>query len=326
MGGESSREQMQPLKEEGVHIIVATPGRLLDQLKRRNMSLRLCKYVCLDEGDRMLDSNFEEDIKGIFSFFEHQRQTLIFSATMPKRVEDFSRGALTLPVVVNVGRAGAANLDVIQEVEYVKEDARLVYLLECLNKTEPPAVVFASRSREVDEVHEYLLLKGVEAVSVHGGKPQSERKEAIVQFKEGSKDVLVATDVAAKGLDFADIKHVINYDMPQEIETYVHRIGRTGRGGKTGVATTFINKGVDETVLLDLKHLLREAKQPIPPVLASLPDPLDAEERDEEGRLVVCAYCGGLGHSISVCPSLERVKRRQASAAAGKDGLKGGDY
>lgn len=185
---------------------------------------------------------------------------------MPQKFQDFAKSTLVQPLVVNVGRAGAANLDVIQEVEYVKKEAKIVYLLECLQKTAPPVIIFCERKSDVDDIHEYLLLKGVEAVSIHGGKDQEERNEAIRLYKEGKKDVLVATDIAAKGLDFPDIQHVINFDMPGEIENYVHRIGRTGRCGKTGVATTFINKDVKESALLDLKHLLVEAKQRVPPV------------------------------------------------------------
>jgi ATP-dependent RNA helicase DDX41 len=171
--------------------------------------------------------------------------------------QEFALAALVKPVCVNVGRAGAANLDVIQEVEYVKMEAKIVYLLECLQKTAPPVLVFCSNQADVDDIHMYLLLKGVRAVAIHGGKDQSERIKAIQQFKVGEKDVLVATDVASKGLDFPDIQHVINYDMPKEIEDYVHRIGRTGRCGKTGVATSFINRDCEETLLLDLKHLLK---------------------------------------------------------------------
>ncbi|KAL2518062.1 DEAD-box ATP-dependent RNA helicase 35 [Abeliophyllum distichum] len=151
-------------------------------------------------------------------------------------------------------RAGAANLDVIQEVEYVKQEAKIVYLLECLQKTSPPVLIFCENKADVDDIHEYLLLKGVEAVAVHGGKDQQEREYAISSFKSSKKDVLVATDVASKGLEFPDIQHVINYDMPAEIENYVHRIGRTG------------------------KHLLQEAKQRIPPVLAELNDPMQDVE------------------------------------------------
>jgi len=202
---------------------------------------------------------FEDDIKEVFDHFKDQRQTLLFSATMPQKIQNFAKNALVKPVTVNVGRAGAANLDVIQEVEYVKEDARIIYLLECLQKTPPPVLISCENKADVDYIHEYLLLKGVEAVAIHGGKDQEERHNAIDFFKSGKKDVLVATDVASKGLDFPDIQHVINYDMPAEIET--------------GIATTFINKNQTETTLLDLKHLLKEAKQRIPPVLAELNDP-----------------------------------------------------
>ena len=129
------------------------------------------------------------------------------------------------PVTVNVGRAGAANLDVMQEVEFVKNEARVVYLLECLQKTPPPVLIFSEKKSDVDDIEEYLLLKGVEAVGIHGGKDQEDRDMAIRAFKSGAKDVLVATDVASKGLDFPNVQHVINFDMPGDIDDYVHRIG-----------------------------------------------------------------------------------------------------
>merc|ERR1712045_23096 len=141
-------------------------------------------------------------------------------------------------------------------------------------------------------------LKAIEAVAIHGSLDQEERHEAIKSFKEGTKDVLIGTDVASKGLDFPDIKHVINFDMPKEIEDYVHRIGRTGRCGKTGVATTFININVPEMTLLDLKGLLLEARQPIPPVLLAMGGGVEGKE---------CTCCGGLGHTIIECPKLKAV-------------------
>uniref|UniRef100_A0A7S3XUS9 RNA helicase n=1 Tax=Heterosigma akashiwo TaxID=2829 RepID=A0A7S3XUS9_HETAK len=327
MGGEDRRAQVDPVKREGVHCIVATPGRLKDLLNSKQILLDLCKYICLDEGDRMLDLGFDEEVQTIMNHFTCQRQTLLFSATMPKKFQDFAKDVLVKPVVVNVGRAGAANLDVIQEVEYVKQEAKIVYLLECLQKTAPPVCVFCERKGDVDDIHEYLLLKGVEAVSIHGSKDQAERNEAIDSFKRGDKDVLVATDVAAKGLDFPDIQHVVNFDMPDEIENYVHRIGRTGRCGKTGVATTFINKNVEESTLLDLKHLLIEAKQRVPPVLEALDDP----DRDLEGLGGVrgCAFCGGLGHRITDCPKMDkdanRIAQGQRDFLEGTGGY-GGDW
>ncbi|KAL0866009.1 hypothetical protein Bca101_045127 [Brassica carinata] len=309
IGGVDRRSQLDAVKR-GVHIVVATPGRLKDLLAKKKMNLDACRYLTLDEADRLVDLGFEDDIREVFDHFKSQRQTLLFSATMPAKIQVFARSALVKPVMVNVGRAGAANLDVIQEVEYVKQEAKIVYLLECLQKTSPPVLIFCESKADVDDIHEYLLLKGVEAVSIHGGKDQEEREHAISSFKAGEKDVLVATDVASKGLDFPDVKHVINYDMPLEIENYVHRIGRTGRCGKTGIATTFINKNQSETTLLDLKHLLQEAKQRIPPVLAELNDPMEeAESIANASGVKGCAYCGGLGHRIGVCPKLEQQKR-----------------
>ncbi|KAE8710950.1 DEAD-box ATP-dependent RNA helicase 35B [Hibiscus syriacus] len=221
---------------KGVHIVVATPGRLKDMLAKKKMNLDNCSF-------------------GLNFFL--------------------------------LDRAGAANLDVIQEVEYVKQEANIVYLLECLQKTPQSVLIFCENQADVDDIHEYLRLKGVEAVAIHGGKDQEERES----------------------LDFPDIQQVINYDMPAEIENYVHRIGRTGRCGKTGIATTFISKNQSETTLLDLKHLLQEAKQRIPPVLAELSDPMeDVDAITNASGAKGCAYCGGLGHRIRDCPKLEHQK------------------
>ncbi|KAM9065453.1 putative ATP-dependent RNA helicase DDX41 isoform 1-T1 [Sarcophilus harrisii] len=363
IGGMSVKEQMETIRH-GVHMMVATPGRLMDLLQKKMVSLDICRYLALDEADRMIDMGFEGDIRTIFSYFkvpypevqgplytilspslvlalhktlgcegishspllgfcpsfpQGQRQTLLFSATMPKKIQNFAKSALVKPVTINVGRAGAASLDVIQEVEYVKEEAKMVYLLECLQKTPPPVLIFAEKKADVDAIHEYLLLKGVEAVAIHGGKDQEERTKAIEAFRDGKKDVLVATDVASKGLDFPAIQHVINYDMPEEIENYVHRIGRTGRSGNTGIATTFINKACDESVLMDLKALLLEAKQKVPPVLQVLH--CGDESMLDIGGERGCTFCGGLGHRITDCPKLEAMQTKQVSNIGRKDYL-----
>ncbi|KAG2180444.1 hypothetical protein INT44_003448 [Umbelopsis vinacea] len=323
MGGINMREQQDALAQ-GIHMVVATPGRLQDMLKKKQFNLDSCKYLCMDEADRMVDMGFEDDVRNIMSYFKSQRQTLLFSATMPKKIQEFAMSALVQPLIVNVGRAGAANLDVIQEVEYVKQEAKIVYLLECLQKTPPPVLIFAENKNDVDDIHEYLLLKGVEAVAIHGSKTQEEREFAIKSFKSYKKDVLVATDVASKGLDFAEIQHVINFDMPKEIEDYVHRIGRTGRSGKTGIATTFINQNCSEQIRLDLKHLLREAKQRVPPFLEALEDP-----SEKLGLAGGCSYCGGLGHRIDNCPKLEQQRKQQMNSMIGTrsgGGGGGGDY
>ncbi|GAA5935415.1 DEAD/DEAH box helicase [Sporobolomyces koalae] len=305
IGGINMSEQSQTL-QKGFHMVVATPGRLQDMLEKKKFTLKGCKYLCMDEADRMIDMGFEEDVRNIMSFFKHQRQTLLFSATMPKRIQDFAQQALVQPILVNVGRAGAASLNIIQEVEYVKNEAKMVYLLECLQKTAPPTIIFSDNKNEVDDIQEYLLLKGVEAVAIHGSKTQEEREYAIKSFKTGKKDVMVASGVASKGLDFSEIQHVINFSMPKEIEDYVHQIGRTGRSGKTGIATTFVNMQTAEQTLLDLKYLLMEAKQKVPPFLTSIEDP----NVGADGKLVGCTNCGGLGHSIVNCPKLEENQRR----------------
>jgi ATP-dependent RNA helicase DDX41 len=155
IGGVPFKEQAD-LVRRGIHMIVATPGRLLDFLKKKKFTLNLCKYLALDEADRLVDMGFEEDLSGVVDFFTNQRQTLLFSATMPKKIQDFAKKALVQPVVVNVGRAGAANLDVIQEVEYVKQEAKIVYLLECLQKTPPPVLIFCESKTDVDDIHEYV--------------------------------------------------------------------------------------------------------------------------------------------------------------------------
>mmetsp|Transcript_13489 Transcript_13489/g.32220 ORF Transcript_13489/g.32220 Transcript_13489/m.32220 type:complete len:637 (+) Transcript_13489:80-1990(+) len=313
IGGLSTGTQAMAIKK-GCHMVVATPGRLNDLLNKKRMSLAQCQVLVLDEADRMIDLGFEEEIRNTLDHYRGQRQTLLFSATMPKKIQDFAKTALVDAVVINVGRAGAANLDVIQEVEYVKQEAKLVYLLKCLQKTPPPVLIFCENKSDVDDVHEYLLLKSVEVVAIHGGLDQEERHEAIRSFKEGSKDVLIGTDVASKGLDFPAIQHVINFDMPKEIENYVHRIGRTGRCGRTGVATTFVNKNQDETILLDLKALLLEAGQHVPPFLMQLETGGGGREEEEIGGVKGCAYCGGLGHRISDCPKLETTRQKTTSA------------
>jgi ATP-dependent RNA helicase DDX41 len=310
---------------QGVHTVVATPGRLLDLLRKRQLTFERCKYVCLDEADRLIDLGFEEDVRAIFDFFSAQRQTLMFSATMPTKIRNFASSALVKPVVVNVGRAGAASLNIKQEIEIVRPEARIVQLLQALQKTEPPVLIFAENKSDVDEIHEYLLLKCVDAVSVHGSKDQEERELAMREFRAGKKHVLVATDVAAKGIDLVGIKHVINFDLPEAIEFYTHRIGRTGRGGERGLATTFVSSNDSPSALADLMQLLVEAKQVVPAALLELvPDETSAAfagaaaaAAEEVGGVRGCAYCGGLGHRVQGCPKLQAEKLKAHAASGG---------
>jgi len=318
IGGVPTSEAADVIRK-GAHMMVATPGRLMDMLNKKIVTLDVCRYLCLDEADRMIDMGFEDDVRMIFSYFSGQRQTLLFSATMPKKIQNFARSALVQPILVNVGRAGAASMNIIQEVEFIQPEAKIVHILDCLKKTPPPVLIFAERKQDVDIIHEYLLLKGCQVVAVHGGKDMEERIRAVAEFKSKQKDILVATDVASKGLDFPEIQHVINYDMPEDIENYVHRIGRTGRGKNTGTATTMINSKVDVAVLADLKHLLIEAKQKLPPFLASVQT--EHDQLNEDLGSAGCSYCGGLGHRITACPKLEAAQQKKAGEVGKKDYL-----
>uniref|UniRef100_A0A0M3I9Z4 RNA helicase n=1 Tax=Ascaris lumbricoides TaxID=6252 RepID=A0A0M3I9Z4_ASCLU len=297
--------------ERGVHVAVATPGRLSDLLSKKVFNLQICRYLVLDEADRMLDMGFEEEIRTIFSFFKGQRQTLLFSATMPRKIQNFARSALVRAIIVNVGRAGAASLNVLQEIEYVRADEKLTRILDCLQKTPPRVLIFAEKKSDVDNIYEYLLVKGVDVASLHGGKDQKDRHTGVDAFRRGEKDVLVATDVASKGLDFENIQHVINFDMPEDIENYVHRIGRTGRSGKKGMATTFVNRRADMSVLQDLRALLLEAGQQLPLFLRDIgADDVVQRNATTDEELKGCAYCSGLGHRITNCPKLESVQTK----------------
>lgn len=320
IGGIPKNKQIDSLRN-GCHIMVATPGRLLDNLERRVFTLDVCRYICLDEADRMLD-NFEDELRTVFTYFKYQRQTVFFSATMPRKIHNFALSAMVQPITVNVsGRAGAANKHIKQDVEYVTQDAKLPHLLTAISKTAPPVMIFARRPQDVDTIHEYLLMKGISVGAIHGQKSQEERSLAVDQFRDKKKDILVATDVASKGLDFKKVKHVINFDMPAEIEDYTHRIGRTGRGGEKGLATTFVNKQADESTLVDLKALLIEANQIVPEFLKVLQTEeekfTDLGDSAEKG----CVFCGGLGHRIVNCPKLGANQAKQAQNIGKKDFL-----
>jgi ATP-dependent RNA helicase DDX41 len=311
IGGIKSRELTDLIRHWGIHIMIATLGKLKDFLYNNKITFDHCRIVCLDEADRMVDLGFEDDIRDVWSFFKSQRQTLMFSATMPAKILQFAESALVNPITVKVSRAGAANANIIQQVEYVKCEHRLPFIIDCLSRTAPPVLIFTENKTDVDNVQEYLLVKGVDTVAVHGGKGQDERDLAIKKFKSRKADVLVATDVASKGLDFFDIKHVINFDMPKDIENYVHRIGRTGRGPSKGLATTFINKECSESILRDLKGILKEASQRIPPILYALDDPTEivASEAAALTGHDGCIYCGGLGHRVGDCHKLKSDKK-----------------
>ncbi|WP_353893223.1 DEAD/DEAH box helicase [Proteinivorax hydrogeniformans] len=238
-GGQDIGRQIKALKR-GPQIIVATPGRLMDHMRRRNIRLDNIKMVVLDEADEMLNMGFVEDIEFILNEIPTQRQTLLFSATMPKAIKELSNKFLVNPkhVAIKPKKMTAPNIE--QEYIEVPEKQKFDVLCRLLDIHLPElAIVFGRTKRRVDELSEGLNKRGYSAEGIHGDLTQGKRDSVMRRFKNGSIEVLVATDVAARGLDITGVTHVYNFDIPQDAESYVHRIGRTGRAGKTGLAITF---------------------------------------------------------------------------------------
>ena len=240
-GGVGLESQSKALRR-GVDVVVATPGRLLDHMERGNVSFDDLEVLVLDEADRMLDMGFAPQLNRIVNDIPRYRQTLLFSATMPPEVEALARKYLRKPVVVQVGRRSEAASTVTHAVYPVPRDRKNTLLVELLKKPEMDSVLVFTRTKHgADRVVRHLEDQGIAATAMHADKSQGERTRALEDFKAGKIRVLVATDIAQRGLDVSGISHVINYDVPQQPEDYVHRIGRTGRAAATGDAYTFMS-------------------------------------------------------------------------------------
>ncbi|HAQ08791.1 MAG TPA: DEAD/DEAH box helicase [Bacillus bacterium] len=240
-GGQDISRQIRALKK-GPHIIVGTPGRLLDHINRKTMNLENVETVILDEADEMLNMGFIEDIEEILSKMpSSERQTLLFSATMPGPIQKIAERFMKNPTVVRVQAKEMTVPSIEQFYVEVQEKNKFDVLTRLLDIQSPElSIIFGRTKRRVDELSEALNLRGYTSEGIHGDLTQAKRMSVLRKFKEGSIDVLVATDVAARGLDISGVTHVYNFDIPQDPESYVHRIGRTGRAGKTGMAITFV--------------------------------------------------------------------------------------
>uniref|UniRef100_A0A7N0SW16 DEAD-box ATP-dependent RNA helicase 21 n=1 Tax=Kalanchoe fedtschenkoi TaxID=63787 RepID=A0A7N0SW16_KALFE len=284
VGGQSIEEQGFKIRQ-GCEVVIATPGRLIDCLERRYAVLNQCNYVVLDEADRMIDMGFEPQVVGVLEAMPSSnlkpenedeeldekkiyRTTYMFSATMPPAVERLARKFLRNPVVVTIGTAGKATDLISQYVIMMKESDKMYKLQKLLDELgDKTAIVFVNTKKTADGVSKALDKAGYRVTTLHGGKSQEQREISLEGFRTKRYNVLVATDVAGRGIDIPDVAHVINYDMPGNIEMYTHRIGRTGRAGKTGVATTFLTLH-DTEVFYDLKQMLVQSNSPVPPELA----------------------------------------------------------
>jgi len=243
VGGVSINAQIKRL-QNGTDIVVATPGRLLDLLDRRSIDLSQTAYLVLDEADQMLDLGFVHALRKIATFLPAERQTLLFSATMPKLMAEISATYLKSPVRVEVSPPGKTADKVTQSVHFVAQGAKLPLLKRLIDEHRSDlALVFVRTKHGAEKMMKNLDAAGFAAGSIHGNKSQGQRDRALAAFKEGRLKVLVATDVAARGIDIPDVRHVYNFDLPNVAENYVHRIGRTARAGKAGAAIAFCSEG-----------------------------------------------------------------------------------
>ena len=285
VGGHSLEEQAYNLRN-GAEIIIATPGRLVDCIERRIIVLSQCCYVIMDEADRMIDLGFEEPVNKILDALpvanekpdtdaaedsrvmsqqlggkDRYRQTMMYTATMPSAVERIAKKYLRRPAIVTIGNIGEAVETVEQRVEFVAgEDKRKKRLAEVLSSREfkPPIIVFVNIKRNCDAVARDIKQMGFSSVTLHGSKTQEQREAALASVRNGGTDVLVATDLAGRGIDVQDVSLVVNFNMATNIESYTHRVGRTGRAGKSGVSLTFLGNE-DADVMYDLKQMLSKS-------------------------------------------------------------------
>ncbi|KAG9386326.1 ATP-dependent RNA helicase DED1 [Pyrenophora tritici-repentis] len=275
-GGADIGSQLRQI-ERGCDLLVATPGRLVDLIERGRISLASIKYLVLDEADRMLDMGFEPQIRRIVEGEDMPptagRQTLMFSATFPRDIQMLARDFLKDYIFLSVGRVGSTSENITQKIEYVEDVDKRSVLLDILHTHGAGlSLIFVETKRMADSLSDFLINQGFPATSIHGDRTQREREKALEMFRTGRCPILVATAVAARGLDIPNVTHVVNYDLPTDIDDYVHRIGRTGRAGNTGIATAFFNRG-NRGVVRDLLELLKEANQEVPGFLESIAPP-----------------------------------------------------
>jgi len=311
-GGVPKWDQKRALRW-GVEVVVATPGRLKDLVNMGCVSLAGISYLVLDEADRMLDQGFEDDIRQIIGMTHKERQTCLFSATWPEAIRNLAREFLTDPVKVTMGSDDlSANKKIKQVVEVIDERDKTDKLMKVLqnytnSETKNRMIIFVLKKAEAYDLEDELWHKGLKVCSIHGDKSQWEREQALKQFKDGTVNLLVATDVAARGLDIPDVEYVINYSFPLTIEDYVHRIGRTGRAGKDGVAHSFFHRG-DARNAGCLVKVLKDAGQEVPQEMYKFDLRIKAStfnkffNKDGESEAPKqCFKCGDTGHMSRFC-------------------------
>lgn len=255
-GGVTQHRQVQQLKR-GVDVVVATPGRLLDLHEQGFVNLNHLQYFVLDEADTMMDMGFVNDLRRIIKHLPKNRQSLFFSATMPPNIIQFASTILQDPVRVEVARESTAAETVEQHMMFVSQHDKRDLLVHLLKQEEvETALVFTRTKYGADKVVKYLNQNKLQSAAIHGNKTQPQREKAMQAFKKGTLNILVATDIASRGIDVSGVSHVINFEIPNISETYVHRIGRTGRAGASGVAWSFVNESDERKLMADIQQLM----------------------------------------------------------------------
>lgn len=312
-GGVSEGAQITTLRN-GVDILVATPGRLLDFLNRKLVDLRSLKIFVLDEADRMLDMGFIHDVRRVITHLPQKRQSLFFSATMPPEIQKLADTILTHPAKVEVTPVSSTAEKVKQELYFVNKSNKPKLLKHILTNPEiVSALVFTRTKHGADRVAKDLVKNGIGAEAIHGNKSQNARQRALGNFKSGETRVLVATDIAARGIDVEELSHVVNYELPNIPETYVHRIGRTGRAGNAGTAISFCEPEENE-YLRDIQKLINKTV----PVIEQHPYPLDFSLQQQEKEKQRETGRGRKGHHPKANPAKRNEPMKSASGNTGK--------
>ena len=312
-GGADIRPQIKRLSKNP-QVIVGTPGRLLDHLKRRTIIIDNLKVLVLDEADEMLNMGFIDDIQKIISKTPDDRQTLLFSATMPKPIQNIANRFMKNPETIRIKATTLSAKNVEQYYTRVKDADKFDALTRFIDVQTPElAIVFARTKRRVDEVSRALTQRGYNAKEIHGDIAQHQRMSTLRLFKEGKIEILVATDVAARGLDVPDLTHVYNYDLPQDPESYVHRIGRTGRAGAKGTSMTFVTPN-EMKHLKSIERLTKQAIKPMSPPTdeEALDGYIDAAESEIQSMI---AKLDKNKHKESIQTLVEDYSAEQLAAA-----------
>ena len=287
IGGRSANEQSSKISR-GCEVIIGTPGRILDCLKKRLLVLNQCFYLILDEADKMIEMDLVDDVNNIMSNIEEESLTTIlshldedlqheflrklngrkrmvnlFSATISQEIRDLAKTLLTNHVFISIGEPGSGKKEITQNLEFISNSHKTVRTIELLKEIGTPVLIFVNHKADTEKLSNEIEKNGFRSAPLHGGKTQERREASLLQFKKGKLEVIVCTNVLARGIDIDDVRHVINYDCPNVFNDYVHRIGRTGRAGKSGIATTFISQENSE-LFPELKKFLQQNGQRIP--------------------------------------------------------------